>query len=98
TAEEHRLVGLVARGRRQERDDLIDVADVAEGVERQLEGLSAQDQVARDRWLALLDRTVLADPAEVEQHALVVEDLVAALLVERDRDRQPRQLQRPAAD
>ncbi len=87
-AEEERLHGrqrrarlrlvLRRRRRRQQRDDHVDVRAVAERVERELERLAPEQQVALLGRRAAGDRAVRPEPVERVHHALAVEQLDVA--------------------
>ena len=67
--------------RRDEHDDLLDVLEVAEAVERQLEPLAAQQQHALLGGLARVDLAVHPQAAHLVQDALLVVDLDRAALL-----------------
>ena len=79
---------------RQERDDHVDVGAVAERVQRELERLAPQQQVALLRRGAAGDRPVGAEPVERVHHALAVEQLDVAA----DRRRAHRDVERAAVE
>jgi hypothetical protein len=91
--------GLLATARRQDRDHLIHVTHVAEGVQRQLESLALKQQLALVGRLALVDRAELAEANEAEDRALALREReVLGSPQEHDLHRQSLNLGRPTLD